>query len=239
MNSLTATSEVNRRRAGAFTAFGRADGDRVFHAAVRHSKHVRIMRIAVPVAVVAVVLGAFAFAMLAKPLRMLAKMPVDVGSLVVSGTKIMMQQPKLAGYTSDHRRYDLTAQAAGQDIAKPDVVELHEIRANMEMKDQTMFETTAQYGVYNHKSELLILKDNIVVTSSKGFKAWLSEAVIETKAGKIVSEKPVKVKSGTWTVDGNRMEIVESGEVVRFERGVSVTMPPQSVTYASAEGRKQ
>jgi len=28
------------------------------------------------------------------PLAMLAKLPIDVGSLVVSGTKIMMQQPK-------------------------------------------------------------------------------------------------------------------------------------------------
>ncbi len=240
MNSLTATSEVNQRRPGAFSAFGRADGDRVFRAAVRHSRHVRILRIAVPAGVVAVVLGAFAFAALVKPLRMLAKAPVDIGSLVVSGTKIMMQQPKLAGFTRDNRRYDLTAQAAGQDIAKPDIVELHGIRATMEMKDQSVFETTAQDGLYNHKTELLTLKDNVVVTSSTGFKAWLSEAVIETKAGKIVSEKPVKVKSGTWTVEGNRMELTDSGEVVRFERGVSVMLPPEStMAYASAEGRER
>jgi lipopolysaccharide export system protein LptC len=240
MNSLTATSEVNQRRPGVFSGVGRADGDRMFRAAVRHSKHVRVLRIAVPAGVVAVVLGASAFAMLAKPLRMLAKVPIDVGSLVVSGTKIMMQQPKLAGFTSDNRRYDLTAQAAGQDITKPDVVELHGIRATMEMKDQSVFETTAQDGLYNHKTELLTLKDNVVVTSTTGFKAWLSEAVIETKSAKIVSEKPVKVKSGTWTVEGNRMELTDSGEVVRFERGVSVLLPPENApAYASAEGGKR
>jgi len=40
----------------------------------------------------------------------------DIGSVVVSGSKIMMQQPRLAGFTKDNRRYDLTAQAAGQDL---------------------------------------------------------------------------------------------------------------------------
>ncbi len=240
MNSLTATSEVKQRRAGAFSAFGRADGDRVFRTAVRHSRHVRILRIAVPAGVVAVVLGAFAFATLVKPLRMLAKVPIDIGSLVVSGTKIMMQQPKLAGFTRDNRRYDLTAQAAGQDIAKPDIVELHGIHATMVMKDESLFEMTAKDGLYNHKTELLTLVESIVVTSSNGSKAWMSEAVIDMRAGKVVSEKPVTVKSGTWTVDGNRMELTDSGDVVRFERGVSVLLPPESTpAYASAEGSKR
>src|SRR5215831_1512106 len=89
MNSVTATSQLNQRRAGGFSAIGRADGDRVFRAAVRHSKHVRILRIAVPACVVAVVIGSLAVAFLGKPLRMLAKAPIDIGSLVVSGTKIM------------------------------------------------------------------------------------------------------------------------------------------------------
>src|SRR5229473_2779058 len=118
MNSLTATSEVKQRRAGAFST-------------------------------------------LVKPLRMLAKVPIDIGSLVVSGTKIMMQQPKLAGFTRDNRRYDLTAQAAGQDIAKPDIVELHGIHATMVMKDESLFEMTAKDGLYNHKTELLTLRESI------------------------------------------------------------------------------
>ena len=62
------------------------------------------------------VLGVVLFATIAKPLRALSKMPVDLGSLVISGSKIMMQQPRLAGFTPDNRRYDLTAQLAGQDV---------------------------------------------------------------------------------------------------------------------------
>ena len=72
-----------------------------------------------------------------KPLRMLAKLPVDVGNLVVSGTKITMQQPRIAGFTRDQRQYEMTAQAAAQDLTNPDVVELQGIQARMEMKDKS------------------------------------------------------------------------------------------------------
>ena len=65
------------------------------------------------------------------PLRMLAKLPIDVGDLVVSGTKITMEQPRLSGFTSDARAYELTAEAAAQDLTKPDMVELRNIHAKV------------------------------------------------------------------------------------------------------------
>ena len=58
------------------------------------------------------------------PLRMLGKLPVDIGNLVISGTKITMEQPHLSGFTRDARAYELTADAAAQDLTKPDIVEL-------------------------------------------------------------------------------------------------------------------
>src|SRR5258708_36058385 len=105
---------------------------------------------------------------------MRAKSPVDTGPVVVSGTKIMMQQPRIAGFTRDNHRYDLTAQAAGQDVTKPDMVELQGIHATMEMQDNAVFETTARDGLYNSKTELLTLSNNIVVTSTNGYEALLS-----------------------------------------------------------------
>src|SRR5205807_4213142 len=142
--------------------------DRLFRAAVRHSRYVRLLRVAIPAGVVVAVVGGIAVTALLKPLRLLSKLPVDLGSLVVSGSKIMMQQPRLAGFTRDNRRYDLTAQAAGQDLTKPDLVELQGIRATMELQDDVTFETTARNGLYNTKTELLTLSNNIVVTSTNG-----------------------------------------------------------------------
>ena len=206
---------------------------------MRHSRHVRILRIAVPLSVVVVVVGGIALTVL-KPLRVLSGVPVDVGSLVVSGTKIMMQQPRLAGFTRDNRRYNLVAQAAAQDVTKPDMIELHGINATMEMKDGAVFETTAKDGLYNSKTELLTLSQNIVVTSSSGYKALLNEAVIDVRAGRVVSDKPVEVKTATWTINANGMEVAESGDVMRFDRGVFVTMMLEggAKPVVTSDGRK-
>jgi len=218
---------------------GRSDGKRAFRAAVRHSRHVRLLRIAVPLSVAVLLVGGVAFTALVKPLRVLSSANVDVGSLVVSGTKIMMQQPRLAGFTRDNRRYNMIAQAAAQDLTKPDMVELHGINATMEMKDGAVFETVAKDGLYNTKTEQMTLTQNIVVTSSSGYQAFLNEAVIDVRAGKIVSEKPVEVKTATWTINANGMEVGESGDLMRFDRGVFVTLMLEGKgPVITSDGRK-
>ena len=119
---------------------------------MRHSRHVRILRIAVPLSVVAVVVAGAAFTMLAQAVaRCSTGVPVDVGSLVVSGTKIMMQQPRLAGFTRDNRRYDMIAQAAAQDVTKPDMVELHGINATMEMRDKVRVRNDGEGRALQHQ----------------------------------------------------------------------------------------
>ena len=238
MNSFTAVSEVNQGGPGVVARFGRADKNRAFRAAVRHSKHVRILRVAVPLTTVAVFLSGVAFTVLIKPLRVLSGMPVNVGSLVVSGTKIKMNQPRLAGVTRDNRRYDMIAEAAAQDVTKPDMIELHGIRATMEMKGNVTFETTAKDGLYNTKTEHLTLTQNIVVTSSNGYQAFLNEAVVDVRSSNITSEKPVEVKTATWTINANRMEVADSGDLMRFERGVFVTLIMDNTTSTAGGGRK-
>jgi lipopolysaccharide export system protein LptC len=236
MNSISAPSDLREQGARVVTRFGRGDVERAFRAAVRHSRHVRFLRVAVPAVVAISLLGGIGVTLLLKPLRALSGASVDVGSLVVSGSKLMMQQPKLAGFTRDNRRYDMVAQAAAQDLTKPDMVELHGIRATMEMRDGVVFETVAKGGLYNTKIEQLTLSKNIVVTSTSGYQAFLDEAVLDVRAGKIVSEKPVEVKTASWTINANRMEVAESGDLMRFERGVSVVLQLDSTTSGLGGG---
>jgi lipopolysaccharide export system protein LptC len=237
MNQLAAISEFDHAGTQVFAGVGRSD-ERVFRAAVRHSRRVRVLRLAIPIGVAVAVLGVLVATTWLKPFRVLAKMPIDIGHLVVSGTKITMQQPRLAGFTKDNRHYDLTAQAAAQDLTKPDVIELQGIRANVEMQDNISYETTALNGVYNSRTEMLILQNNVVVTSSDGNRARLSEAVIDIRGGKMISEKPVEVKGLEWTLSGNRVEITEGGAVIRFDRGVTMTlMPARNAARADGERR--
>ena len=236
-NVLTFVSDIDDRGPAVFDVANRGGDQRIYRAALRHSRHVRALRVMVPLSVVLAVLGGVAYVTLVKPLRALAKLPIDIGNMVVSGTKITMQQPRIAGFTHDQRQYELTAQAAARDILKPDVVELQSLHATMEMQNKVKFEITANNGLYDTKTELLTLERNIVVTTTSGYHARLAEAVVDIKGGKIVSDKPVEVKSVEWLVESNRMEVSDSGDVIRFERGVSVTIQGESAIRIDAAMR--
>ena len=47
------------------------------------------------------------------------RLPGELGSLVIKGTKVTMQQPRLSGYTADSRPYEFTANSADQELTKP------------------------------------------------------------------------------------------------------------------------
>jgi lipopolysaccharide export system protein LptC len=219
---MTAVDRTDERAARAFQATERGDMARRFRAAARHSRRVRMLRVALPLAVV---IGAVGVALSSwfNPLRILARLPISIGDVVVSGTKIKMENPKLSGFTRDSRRYDLSAGAAAQDITKPGIIELEDINASMEMEDKTSMKLTALTGLYNTKTEILTLDRDIVVTSGN-YEGHLIEAVVNTQTGDVVSEKPVKVRMLNGTVIANRFEIVKAGELIRFDKGVVVNM---------------
>ncbi len=222
MNRVT-TAQTDPQTARAYWTMGRGDNARAFRAARRHSRVVRILRVVVPLAVVLGFGGVFLITYL-NPLRMLAKLPVDAGNLVVSGTKITMEKPHLSGFTHDERAYELSADAAKQDLTKPDLIELRNIHAKVQMQDKSSMEISAATGVYNSKSETLKLDQNIVLSSTTGYSGQLSEALVDIRKGHVVSEQPVAVQMLKGTLNAKRLEIIDSGELVRFDGGVTMTL---------------
>ena len=222
MNRVT-TAQTDPQTARAYWTMGRGDNARAFRAARRHSRVVRILRVVVPLAVVLGFGGVFLITYL-NPLRMLAKLPVDAGNLVVSGTKITMEKPHLSGFTHDERAYELSADAAKQDLTKPDLIELRNIHAKVQMQDKSSMEMSAATGVYNSKSETLKLDQNIVLSSTTGYSGQLSEALVDIRKGHVVSEQPVAVQMLKGTLNAKRLEIIDSGELVRFDGGVTMTL---------------
>jgi len=222
MNRVT-TAQTDPQTARAYWTMSRGDSVRAFRVARRHSRAVRILRVAVPLAVVVGFIGIFLITYF-NPLRMLARLPIDAGNLVVSGTKITMEQPRLSGFTRDERAYELSADAAKQDLTKPDLIELHNIRAKVQMQDKSTMEMSATAGIYDSKAETLKLDQNIVLSSSTGYRGQLSEAQIDIRKGYVVSERPVAMEMLQGTLKANRLEIIDSGDLVRFDGGVALTL---------------
>jgi len=202
-----------------WTPSRRSDVDRAVRSAGRHSVVVRVTRVGLPIAVV-VGLAALGAATYLKPMQVFERIPNVSGKLAVQGSKITMELPRIAGFTRDNRSYELNAETAVQDIANPDVVELQNLRARLEMQDKDVVNLTANSGTYSTKADKVVLRDQVVVTSQQGYKAVLREAAIEMKKGNVVSDHPVDITLPNGWLKSNRMEIVDSGDLVRFDRGV-------------------
>lgn len=211
-----------------------AAADARFARAKRHSRRVRQLRLAVPVLVAASLLTIIGVSLF-NPFRLLSALPIDVGKLGVSGTRITMDAPHLAGFTPDQRPYELWAQSAVQDVTRPNNVELHELRAKVQMEDKTNLSMDARIGLFDTKTQLLNLKENIFLQSSIGYEARLTQAVVDMAAGTVSSDEPVAVKLLNGTLDANGLRITESGALVRFEGGVSMILIPENANAVPAQ----
>ena len=195
-----------------------------FAAAARHSRLVRVLRIAVPVGVVlslAAIVGVSVF----NPFRvMMPDLPVDIDNLVVSGTKITMESPHMSGFSPDQRPYQVWAKSATQDLTDPDHVDLATIRARVTMEDKSTVTMDAHSGVFNTKAQILDLRKDVFLQSSTGYEARLTRALVDINKGTVTSDEPVAVKLLNGTLDSERLRIIDKGDVVRFEGNVRMDL---------------
>jgi lipopolysaccharide export system protein LptC len=199
--------------------------DARFAIAARHSRMVRVLRVAVPAAVV-LSMAAIVFVSVYNPFRMLLpKLPVDVGTMVVSGTKITMETPHMAGFTPDQRPYQVWAKTATQDLTDPDHLDLRTLRAKVLMEDRTTTITMdARTGLFDSKAQLLDLRKDIFLQSSTGYEARLSQAMVDIGKSTVTSEEHVDVKLLNGTLTSDRLRIFNGGELVRFEGNVVMNL---------------
>jgi lipopolysaccharide export system protein LptC len=196
-----------------------------FAAAARHSRMVRLLRVAVPAAVLLALASIVLIQVFVNPFQTgLPNLPVDISNLVVSGTKITMETPHLAGFSTDQRPYEVWAKAAIQDLTDPDHVELRTLRAKVQMEDKSTVTLDARTGFFDSKQQMLDLRKDIFLQSSTGYEAKLSQAYVDINKGSVTSDEHVDVKLLNGTLTADRLRIINSGEIVRFEGNVVMNL---------------
>jgi lipopolysaccharide export system protein LptC len=203
---------------------------RVHARAYRHSAHVRWLRRLIPV----VTGGASALlvAHLFNPFA--ANLPgVSVGTVTLAGSKVRMENPRLSGFRKGTRAYEVTADAALQDVRKPSQIELEQMRGHIATDDQGgLARLSAASGLFDSAREALDLKTDVRVWTDKGEEAKLQTAAIAFKTGSIVSKDPVTVTTRKGTVDADGLDVVENGKVISFIGNVHVFIKPETVASA-------
>lgn len=209
---------------------------RVHAHAYRHSSRVRRLRRLIPV-----VAGGATVALLAYLFNPFAAIVpgVSVGPVTLTGSKVKMENPRLSGFRKGNRAYEVTAEAALQDVRKPSQIELQQMRGHIATDDQGgLARLSAASGLFDSAREALDLKDDIRVWTDKGEEARLKTAAIAFKTGSIVSKEPVTVTTAKGTVDADGLDVVENGKVISFIGNVHVHINPESAEASKGDKLK-
>jgi lipopolysaccharide export system protein LptC len=212
---------------------GAATGGRGSHAAreaafgvaFRHSRRVRRMRVLVPILAV-IIIGAVGFVSWWDPLKAL-NLPVSVAAVSLSGSKVTMEAPRLTGYTTDNRFYRVTATRAEHDITQANVVALTAIDSEMQLEGGGTARVTSAAGMLDTKTGRVELNQDVTVTTSNGQTGQLGHALIDTRAGTIGSNGPVKLTSPRGDIASERMQISDNGKVIVLEGTVRGNFTPE------------
>ena len=219
-------------RAREFSPDSGRDADQVYKAALRHSRHVRLLRIGVPAVLAAALLLPIGANYI--PTVGYVRVPGELGKLVIKGTTVTMQQPHLTGFTNDSRPYEFSANSAEQDITKPDLMQLHDVHAKIELEDKSTVYLTSNSGSFDMKTEMLTLTESVHVLSTTGNEARLHEVSVDVHKGTAVSEKPVWVSfNKQGVVNSKGLEIRDNGDVIRFTGGVTMVVQPDQESKLS------
>lgn len=190
---------------------------RDYSRALRHSRRVRLLKRAIP-------LGAFLAVALVVAITFFNPFAsyggLTLGPVSVSGSRIVMENPRLTGFQSESRPYVVTAREASQDVRSPHLVDLLDLRARLTTDtDGNVARVEAATGRFDTESELLELTRDVRVVSSQ-YTVDLQSASVDFKTGNVVSPDPVRVEFESGTIEADGINIVENGRVISFEGNV-------------------
>lgn len=197
--------------------------------ATRHTRLVRTLRILFPVTAVGLVVGIVA-SMVLDPRVQLA-VQLDAESVGVSGSRIVMQRPRLTGYgdaadSSKNKGYEVTAARAEQNVAKPNEVDLFEIEARMGLRADGWAEIAAASGHMNNTTQMLDLFNEIELKTDLGERARFTQGKIDFGKGEITSNERVAIKFKQADLVANNMYLSAKGEQVVFTGRVGMVLKP-------------
>ncbi len=185
---------------------------------------VRFLKIAIPVGSV-VVVGAVALGSIFNPFSRISGL--TLGPVSMQGSKIAMESPRLTGFRKDNRPYEVTATAAFQDVRKPNVIELQDMKAKLAVDDSGgMANLVSKAGIFDTSKEHLDLSDSIRIWTEKGEEILMRSASVDFKTGSAVSREPVKITTPTMQIEAEGLEMSENGKTLVFAGRVRAKLIP-------------
>jgi lipopolysaccharide export system protein LptC len=225
---LARTNEpTNTETALASPVAGRARDD-AFGLAERHSRRVRVLKLAVPLVATIIAVAFPVYSYLAAP----ASIAVQSDGSAVADGKLVMANPKLNGFTQQKLPYSMTAMRAIQDVAKQGIIELEGINAKLPITADNTAAINASNGTYNRDGNTLSLNSDVSVSTTDGVVAKLKSVYLDMGKGIMRTDDPVEISRGGSRITADSMSVEGNGKVLVFENRVRVTIDPASLKAA-------
>ena len=214
-------------------ADGWTRGD-AFDRAQRHSRRVRVLKFAVPLAAGLIAVAFPVYSYLAAPVSV----AVQAEGAAFSNGKLVMANPKLNGFTKQKQPYSMTALRAIQDVATQGIIELEGIDAKVPVGPDNVAAIKASRGTYDRDGNTMKMTSDVTITTTDGMRAKFKSVFLDMGKGTMKTDDPVDVSSGGSQITANSLSVQDNGKVLVFENRVRVNIDPASAKAAEAKGEE-
>lgn len=204
------------------------DTHAAFRVAQRHSRRVRVLRAALPIAALGCIAVFSWFTFLSTP----SGIRLKVSSTGIENGKLVMTNPKLSGFTSNNLPYSMTAARAVQDIRNTRVFTLKDIDAKLPLSATQDAKVQAGSGVYDSTKDSLKLGAGVTFKTSDGAVAHLKSADVDIASGKLRTSEPVDIRNGDTKLTADSMSMSKRDGVVVFQKRVRLVIKPDALQKA-------
>jgi lipopolysaccharide export system protein LptC len=158
---------------------------------------------------------------------------IDLASSTIEGGRLIMANPRLAGYSADNRPYEMKAVRAIQEISNDNVVDLEQIGARMPVGLKEWATIEAASGRLVKSKNRLTINSPALVKTTNGMEARLKSAVIDIGNGVLTTDEPVEIDLDGSLVTADSMVVSDGGQVIVLENRVKVQIEASRINTAS------
>jgi lipopolysaccharide export system protein LptC len=199
-------------------------GEVTYDHAARHSRQVRLLKIALPAVALIAVSGFFAVMWVGPKGDGLPTL--SLSGINIESRQITMDKPNISGFDGTRRAYEVHAEKATQQLGNPKIVTLETIVARFAIGDKARANIEAVTGVYDGNTQMLKLTDGISLTTTDGYSAEIDHADVDIEKGNIVSDAPVVIRGKEGSITANSIEVLDRGKHIFMRGDVKLVYTP-------------
>ncbi|MBV8681574.1 MAG: LPS export ABC transporter periplasmic protein LptC [Caulobacteraceae bacterium] len=178
-----------------------------------HSRLVRVLRIVLPMTMIAVA-GMLAGFVAAHAIRQ------HQAAHGVVSAPIRMLNPHFYGRDAQGRPYILTAREAARDTRSFQTVLLSGPSVTLDNPQGRPSTLVADTGVYHEDTRILLLRGHVRATDAQSGKFASDEAVVNTRTGSVVGPQALQSSSNTGALQSRSFDVYDKGDRMVFKGGV-------------------